>query len=156
MKRCVNMALSLTVLTLLSGCGGGAEAGRGATFTKAEFISTIDDICAETAERYDDVEPPAEGATPEDAGAWLREMIVLNQQQQAEMKAVSAPADMAPVKRAILEAVDRIRAGYQDALAAVERKNAQAYADALGDVEQVKFDVAPDLERHGFTTCAGA
>lgn len=156
MKRYFNMGLTFIVLMLLSACGGGAEAGGGSTSTKAEFISTIDDICAETAERYEDVDIPGEGATPENAGEWLREMIALNEQQQAEMKAVPAPGEMAPVKGAILEAVDRIRAGYEDALAAAERRDAQGYADALGDVEQVKFDVAPDLERHGFTTCAGA
>lgn len=85
-RRAIATALALAVLLTIAACGGDDS---GEQLTKEEFIAAADEICREADEKNDAL---AEPETLDDATSFLQDGLVIQEEQLAELEALTHPA----------------------------------------------------------------
>jgi hypothetical protein len=144
--------LLVALAILLAGCGGGAE-----QLSKAEFIERWDSICQTLNDRRDTIledlpaEPNVENL-PHFADP-LRELARVAREGIAELKEVQPPESDQAVIDGILADVEENAGSLEDAAAAAESGDLEAFVAAAQSLAESNQRVKQADADYGFQEC---
>lgn len=148
-------AAALLTAAALAGCGpfGGGDADGTEPLDEQEFVQRGDAICRSAQEQVAELrrEPPA---TPQQSARFTEELIAVFEQEIGELEALEPPADRAAMLDRYLEAREEAIGFLEEGLAAAQRQDAAAYAEAQADVAAGQVERAELARQVGFTECS--
>jgi hypothetical protein len=148
-------AAALLTAAALAGCGpfGGEDADGTEPLDEQEFIQRGDEICRSAQDQVAELrrDPPS---TPQQSARFTEELIGVFEQEVGELEALEPPPDRAAAFDRYLEAREEAIGFLEEGLAAAEREDAEAYAEAQADVASGQVQRAELAQQVGFTECS--
>jgi hypothetical protein len=150
---------------LLASCGGGGEESTEsdsaeAPETKEELVAAADAVCVEGAKRVNELfnQHPGPGgrnpSTPQELADTLPERVELEKRTLSDLEAIEPPANLATAYGKYVESDRTVVTSYEQALAAANQVDSEAYAragQAVNASQQGNTNSAAEL---GLQACA--
>jgi len=156
--RIMCVALATLLLALLAGCGGGGGSSTtsstgGEELTKSELIAKGDAICKDASDRFAELQasPPT---TAEETATFTQQLIDITESEVSQLRALAAPASVKPALDDYLKAMDKNVAVLKEGLAAAQRSDATAYANAQAKAVKDQVERLQLAQAVGFRECS--
>jgi hypothetical protein len=153
--RAAAAAAALLIAAALAGCGpfGGEDADGTEPLDEQEFVQRGDAICRSAQSQVAELrrEPPS---TPQQSARFTEELIGVFEQELGELEALDPPPDQAAAFDRYLKAREEAIGFLEEGLAAAEREDAAAYAEAQADVAAGQVERAELARQAGFSECS--
>ncbi len=143
-------ALLLFAVLALAGCG---EKDEPAGANAASAIAAGDEICRASQERIAELRGGAV-SSPEQAAELTRGVIAAYEEEIAGLTALDVPAELEPDLERYLAAREDSLEPLRDGLAAAEKGDAEAYADAQAAVADGQLERTKLAKAVGFSDCS--
>jgi hypothetical protein len=142
-------AASLLAAAALAGCGPFAEDEP----DEQEFAPSGDEICREARARFAELQADLP-TTEKQTVRFTHRLIVIFEDELAELEALEPPADRRAAFNRYLQARRRAIGYIEDGLAAARGGNALAYADAQARVADEQVERAKLAKQSGLNECS--